>query len=175
MLKLAYPYKEQLNQKYIETTVDEKYKYYHADTYADFNIELVDSTWTKLQMVSVNKDDEVTGFFSASIDRGDERISSLLVMNFGDINFTFSQDFYRFLHDLFLKFNFRKMCFAVVVGNPAEKMYDRYIERYNGRVVGTRKKEVRLFDREYYDLKIYEIFRDDFLAAKEKEHKKDRD
>jgi hypothetical protein len=44
-----------------------------------------------------------------------------------------------------------------VVGNPAERMYDKFIEKYNGRVVGIKKNEVKLVDGKFYGLKLYEI------------------
>ena len=51
-------------------------------------------------------------------------------------------------------------------------MYDKYIEKYGGRIVGIFKEDVRLYDGEYYDHKYYEIFREEFIKKyklKEKE------
>jgi len=75
----------------------------------------------------------------------------------------FGADLGRALKDIFEKYNFRKLGFSVVVGNPVEKAYDRIIGRYGGRVVGTHIKQCRLTDGEYYDLKKYEIFREDYM------------
>lgn len=48
--------------------------------------------------------------------------------------------------------------FRVVIGNHIEKMYDKYIEKYGGRIIGVRKDEVRLIDG-----KLYEITKDEYL------------
>jgi hypothetical protein len=48
------------------------------------------------------------------------------------------------------------------IGNPIEKQYDKIIFKYNGSIVGIRKKEVILIDGKYYDLKLYEIFKKDY-------------
>lgn len=166
MLKLAYPYKDQLKVKFMETMFNEKYKYYHSSNFCDYELKLSDSSWTNLDFISVDKHDNILGFLGATIHRGDDMITSLQAINFYDLNYAFSKDFHQFITDLFDKFKFRKMVFNVVIGNPAEKMYDKYIKKYNGRVVGIKIKEVKLYDGDFYDQKIYEIFRDDYLKAR---------
>ena len=81
-------------------------------------------------MVSVDNQDNVIGFLRASIIRTSEKVSSLGIINFYDKNLTFSRDLYQFLKELFEKYNFRKIEFNVVIGNPIEKMYDKYIDKY---------------------------------------------
>ena len=66
---------------------------------------------------------------------------------------------------LFEKYKFRKLKFSVCIGNPIEKSYDKMIEKYNGRIVGTYLKDAKLFDGEYCDRKVYEIFREDYLKS----------
>ena len=56
------------------------------------------------------------------------------------------------------------MEWTVVIGNPIEKMYDRFCRKAGGRIVGIRRDAVMLMNREYADEKIYEIFRDDVLT-----------
>ena len=63
-----------------------------------------------------------------------------------------------------MKYNFRKIEFTVIVGNPIEKMFDKYIGKYGGRIVGIGKESVKLPDNLFYDSKLYEIFKVDFLA-----------
>ncbi len=163
LLKPAVLYEDQLKMAYRSIAFEDKYKYFTASNYFDFDIPLEDSTWRKIQLVSVNKKGDLIGFFSATIDRGDDAVSSLSIVNFYDLNYVFSKDFHQFLNDLFTKFNFRKVSFSVVVGNPSEKMYDKYIDKHGGRVVGIKNKDIKLQDNQYYDLKLYEIFRDDYM------------
>lgn len=98
----------------------------------------------------------------ADIDRNIDSVSSLHLINFYDTNITFSRDMYKFLIQLFKEFKFRKINFCVVIGNPIEKMYDKYINKYGGRIIGIKKEQVKLHDGEICDLKLYEIFKRDF-------------
>jgi RimJ/RimL family protein N-acetyltransferase len=162
MLKLAKLYEKEIQTLFIKIAFDEKFKFYNATNYYTYGTELAQDSWSQLEFVSVDKDDNVIGFLRAKIDRCNDMISSLGVINFYDLNYTFSKDFHQFLTELFTKHNFRKVEFSVVIGNPAEKMYDKYITKYGGRVVGTFKEETKLYDGKYYDHKVYEIFKCDF-------------
>jgi hypothetical protein len=155
-------YERELEQLFNTKVFDDKYKFYNASNYYNFNLELSNDTWNYIDYVSVDKDDKIRGFLSAKIDRCNEYVSSLRVINFYDMNYTFSKDFHQFLNELFTKHNFRKVVFGVVVGNPAEKMYDKYISKYGGRIVGTYKEDIRLYDGKYYDYKVYEIFKNEY-------------
>jgi hypothetical protein len=168
LLKLAKLYESQLQPLFLKTAFDHKFKFYNASNYYEYKFELSDDSWSKLEFVSVDKNDNVIGFLSAKIDRTNEAISSLKVINFYDLNYTFSKDFHHFLTELFIKYNFRKISFSVVVGNPAEKMYDKYIDKYGGNIVGICKDDIRLFDGKYYDFKLYEIFKHEFMKRTSK-------
>ena len=92
---------------------------------------------------------------------------NLNIINFeAEPSMTFAMDLGRALTDIFEKYNFRKLNFYVIVGNPAEKAYDKMIKKYGGRVVGYRRENTRLFDGKYYDEKLYEVMRDDYFNAK---------
>lgn len=67
----------------------------------------------------------------------------------------------------FDKFKFRKLTFSVIVGNPIEKSYDKMINKYGGRVVSIYSDETKLIDGEYYDVKLYEITRNNYLKTKD--------
>lgn len=166
MLKLAIQYSDELNKLFVNVAHNDKYKFFNTTRHCDYDLNLAKDSWSHLEFVSVDKNNNVLGFLSARIDRHADSISSLRAINFHDLNYTFSKDFHQFIRDLFEKFNFRKINFSVVVGNPAEKMYDKYINQYKGRVVGIYKEDVRLFDGNYYDFKLYEIMRSDYLSVK---------
>jgi len=162
ILKLAFQYKEKLQQEYMKILCDERYRYYHCAPWINYDIEIKDSGWSCLQFVSVDKDNNVIGYFTANVDRVCEEASGLGIINFtGEYNLEFSRDLKLFINNLLTEF--RKVSFAVVIGNPIEKMYDRYINKYNGRIVGIRKEEAKLQDGKYYDMKLYEIFKKDFI------------
>ncbi len=167
MLKLAWGYQDKLNQLTPELAYEEKYKYLSYGVYSDYNLEIDKNGWSLLQFVSVDREDNIIGYFEAAIARAEHIVTSLWVFNFYDVNLIFSKDFKQFFDDLFTKYNFRKVNFSVIIGNPAEKMYDKYIKKYNGRIVGIRKEDTKLFDNNYYDVKLYEIFRKDYMKSEE--------
>jgi hypothetical protein len=165
MLDLASKYETQLQLKFAETWFNEKFKYYHNSCYRD-KFTVKDSSWNKHEFVSLHNG-EVIGYLAYSIDREIYSASSLGIINFyNDANLTFVKDLHKFLQDIFDKFNFNKINFTVVVGNPIEKSYDRFVQKYGGRIVGFRKNDIRLIDNSLVDLKLYEILREDYLKSK---------
>jgi RimJ/RimL family protein N-acetyltransferase len=73
-----------------------------------------------------------------------------------------------FITDLFNKNGFNKINFCVAIGNPAEKMYDKIVRKYGGKIVGIFKNDVRLWDGKIYDTKHYEILKEEFKLKENK-------
>lgn len=119
-------------------------------------------SWNKLQFVSIDKNDNVIGYLTAYLERSMDKVTGIAAINFKDVNVTFSKDFYKFLTDLFDIHKFNKIEWQVVIGNPAEKMYDKIINKYGGRVVGIEHESTKFDDGKYYDVKEYEILRRDY-------------
>ena len=77
---------------------------------------------------------------------------------------------YRFVVDLLFKqYGINRAVFNVIVGNPAERLYDRICNKYGGRVIGTFNQEAKLQDGKLYDVKYYEMMRDKCLRVLETE------
>lgn len=157
MLKLAYPYKDRLQSIAAHNSFDEKYKYWTSNVWLKFTEEIKEDTWDYLQYVSVDANDEIVGYISAAINHASKNVTSLSIINFGKPSAMFIEDVMAFVAQLFFKFHYRKVAFNVLVGNPAEKIYDKLISVFGGRVVGTYKRDVLLWDNQYYDSKLYEI------------------
>jgi hypothetical protein len=166
MLKPAYIFKDKLQEIYNSVIFNNKYKYYNNSNYWNYELKLSNDSWNNIEMVSVDSKDNILGFFQASISRESDKISSIGIINFYDKNIVFSRDLYNFLVDLFEKYNFRKIEWNVVVGNDAEKLYDRIIAKYGGRVVGVEEKSTKLIDGLYYNVKYYEIFKENFERSR---------
>jgi RimJ/RimL family protein N-acetyltransferase len=170
MLDIAIKYEEQLQKLFADIAFDEKYKFYYGYSYRD-KYKSTESTWNKHEFVSIHKDkiskkDEIIGYMSYSIERDSHHVSGLAIMNFKERNIIFAKDLKQFLIDIFEKFNFRKLNWGVYVGNPIEKSYDKMCQKYGGRIVGIKKEDVILIDGKYYDYKMYEIMREDYLRSK---------
>lgn len=166
MLGLALNNKEELQKKFRSTWFSEKYKFWNCSNYYE-DRQLAESTWSNHQFVSLDNNGAVIGYIGYWIDRENDLVEGLNIINFTENRVTFGIDIGNALRDIFEKFHFRKLNFAVVVGNPIESTYDRMIEKYHGRIVGVQEKQVRLIDGQFYDKKLYEVLAEDYLKATE--------
>ena len=166
MLDIALKYKDELQKLYINTWHQEKYKYYNFDSYWS-NPTLRENTWDAHEFVSVDKSGNVIGFIHYEVNRITISVCGLGIINFTDNMFTFGKDVLQAIKDIFEKYNFHKLSFSVVIGNPIEKTYDKLVAKYGGRIVGTEKQHTMLYDHKYYDVKRYEILREDYMKTKE--------
>lgn len=166
MLDVAIRYQDQLIDKFRSVWMKERYKFWTGTSYFD-DWQPINSTWADHQFVSI-RNGEVIGYIGYEINRADgDVVHNLNIINFeAEPSMTFAMDLGQALMDIFEKHNFRKLNFYVIVGNPAEKAYDKMIKKYGGRVVGCRRENTRLFDGKYYDEKLYEVMRDDYFNAK---------
>lgn len=173
MLDLAYKYEDEIRLKMFNTWYDEKYKFYHSSAYYDLFTLSDNGDWDSRQFVSLDTSSTVIGLIGYEIDRITEIANGFGAINFSDNKLTFGMDLVNVIDDIFCKFNMRKLEFAVIIGNPIEKSYDRMVAKYGGRIIGISKKHCRLIDNKYYDEKMYEIFREDYIEAKNKRKKRD--
>lgn len=164
MLKYAMDYESELKKVDRENWLNPAMKWYSTGGF-NREIEVSREDWNMIQMVSVDEEGHVHGYFHVNVYEAESSLVDLGVVNYGKkCDPMFALDFYRFLCYLFLERGFRRLEWTVVIGNPIEKMYDRFCKKAGGRIVGTRRKAVMLMNREFADEKIYEIFHDDVLA-----------
>jgi hypothetical protein len=157
MLKYAKLYEEDLNKTLLNLLDDECLKYYQYGSMKSLIVKTEDDTWSKLQYVSV-KNEKVIGYYEANFDRNNQSIASIQIVNFDAKNkYFFGKDLITFFERL-KGTGLRKVNWSVIIGNPAEKLYDKIIDRYGGRIVGVYLADVQLQDSIFYDRKIYEIF-----------------
>lgn len=166
MLKNLKPFENKID-RFVKDFENEEYlKYYTNSTYNN-GFHCADSTWAEIGRASVDEKGELLGFIRADLYREDRIVSNIVLLNMTKKpNVTFARDTYEFLAELFDKYSFHKIKFTVTIGNPAEKIYDKIIEQFNGRVAGIAKDEVMLYDYKYYDQKLYEILKEDYLKSK---------
>lgn len=169
ILDIANKYEKELQELFINTWYDEKYKYFHCGCYSDL-FKVPDSNWSQHSFVSKDRDNKIIGYIAYNITRGNDSVDGLGIINFTDDKITFGLDLSEVLKNIFEKYNFRKLTYSVVVGNPIEKSYDKLTQKYGGSIIGTHKQHVRLIDNKFYDQKFYEIFREDYFNSIKKEN-----
>ncbi|HEY5588246.1 MAG TPA: hypothetical protein VIK86_04730 [Candidatus Paceibacterota bacterium] len=162
MLDIACKYEEKLQLLFANITFDEKYKFYDMGSYRE-KYKAIESTWAAHEFVSIDKDNNVLGYIKYGICRDSMDVHYLQIINFSDNKIIFGRDVFKCISEIFIKFNFRKIVFGVVVGNPIESTYDKLLKKYGGRIVGIFLKDCKLIDGKYYGSKKYEIFREDYL------------
>lgn len=165
MLALAKLYENDLKNELYKTWFLDKYKFYNADIYYR-ELELEKDTWNKHQFVSLDKNDNVIGYIAYCVNRQLHSCCGLEIINFTDNSVVFGLDIGQVLIDIFEKFHFNKLNFAVVIGNPIEESYDKMIKKYGGRIVGIKRDNARLIDGNFYDEKLYEITSDEYFNSK---------
>jgi hypothetical protein len=111
-------------------------------------MEIAESTWDYIQMISVSpKSGQILGFISGEVCRSANKVCNISLINYaGCVNGIFSWDIKKFFDMLFSEMAIHKITFCVVVGNPAEHIYDKLCKKYGVRIVGTYKDDMRLMD-----------------------------
>lgn len=164
MLKRAILYKNQLPQLFTKIADDPYYRFF-TTSYSEFDRKIEDSNWSKQQFVSVDRNDNVIGYFEADVLPKQHFVRNLNMIRFGKENrydFIFAKDLLDFFVKMFFYYEYKKINFTVAVSSPNEKWYDKFVERYGGRIVGVKKENFALENGLLLDEKIYEIFRKDF-------------
>lgn len=166
MLRPALEYESTLRNKFINKVwFEEKYKYFNRG-WDDF-FKLEDNTYEYHQFVSINKQGNVCGFISYHIDRSTRNVSCFNAASFFEDKLTFAQDIATAIHEIFTKFNFHKMIYGVVSGNPVEKTYQKFAEKCNGRLAAVYRDDALLYNGQRADVKVFEIMRSEYLASKQ--------
>lgn len=165
MLDLAINHVPQLQARYRETLFDERYKFYRRSPGFEYFLPIMDNCSDGVQYVSIDNG-EVIGYLSVKFNRLTQTAYDLEVIKFASgYSPTFSQDMAEFDLMLFYQLGINRLVWSVVVGNPAERFYDELTNVCGVRVVGVFKNEVTLTDGQLYDLKFYELLKDDFFNA----------
>lgn len=158
ILKPAQNYNEFLKVRLAELAYDPFYMYSECGYTEQY--KPMDSTWNGHEFVSIY-DDKVLGYISYQINQRTNGVQNFYVVSFSN-SVLFARDLYQVVDDIFYKYNFNRMGFRVVRGNPVEKAYDKFIAKHGGRIVGIEKQAVKTLDNVLRDSKIYEILAADY-------------
>jgi hypothetical protein len=156
MLELAKKYETQLKQIFYETALDSSFCWEWIGTGREWN-EPSDKTWEKLNLVST-LNGKVIGEMGYRIESVSRIAHRFYAAHFSrDNGFIFMRDLITCLKDIFEKYGLNKLSYSVVIGNPAEKIWDKLTLNYGGRIIGYREQDVCMENGKLYDVKEYEI------------------
>jgi len=156
MIDIAKKHEYELNKKYLDVIATDKLFWLHEKPYIKYNLEIHSDSWNHIQCVSIDSSNNIIGYFAGQLDRINNQVNNLTILNFGEANILFTIDCLRFVEKLKLM-GFVKIVFSVIIGNPAEIIYDNIVHRLGGDKIGIFKNDVKLIDGKYYDRKFYEI------------------
>jgi hypothetical protein len=159
MLDIADKYADQVNIMRANMLMNiEKYKYAEYDNLSEYVPKK--NTWMGLDFVSLNGEGEVKGYIFFAIGRPNYNFGMKSV---GSSGYNMMPDFRLAIDKVFREYKANKISFSVLVGNPAEVLYDRFIDSLGGRIVGYREKHECNLINELCDVKIYEIMRSNYM------------
>lgn len=162
MLDIAERHVKKLSNFRMNMALDLYYKYARCD-YHLLKYEEKTNGWDNLNFVCLDDKKEVKGYIFFSINRP---IYNASVTIASDKEYNILPELLEAIDKAFTKYNINKLSFIVLIGNPAEKIYDRFIENSGGRIVGIRYKHECNTINEICDVKIYEVLKEDYLKSK---------
>ena len=157
MLAFAMDYEDALRRTDRANWMNPNTKWYYVDG-REKEIVIDKDTWNNIQMVSVDSEGNIHGYFAVAVDEMLNRLHSMGVINYSHkCDIAFSKDFYQLLKYLFVDRGFYKLEWTVVIGNPIEKMYDRFCRKAGGNIIGISHDSIMLRDRKPYNEQHYEV------------------
>lgn len=170
MLKNGFLYQEELNKTLYTLWYEPEYQYYFSGrNHYPITMNRKDGDETERVFVSVNSKGKLMGYIGYSIDPCTNGVLGLHIIRFpeGD-KLVFGRDILQCIDDMFVRFGYNRLEWGVVVGNPAQQMYEKYLSKFGGRYVGYKTQAATDETGRLCDFAMYEILRKDYLYAGER-------
>jgi hypothetical protein len=161
MIKSAHLYKEQLEKKIYESWYSLQNQYWNGSC-SDWMIKLSEDNWSQHQFVTVDKNDNVTGYITYSVDHQSLKAYCWGIISFVKGNLYFAQDLYQAIHDIFYKYNLNKIEFCAYTDNPVINAYRNFIGKVGGTIIGIHHESTMLLDHKLHDTEEFEIMKVNF-------------
>ncbi len=138
------------------------YKYLNLSSYRTYDmVKLDNNEENKISRVSVNDKGDILGYFSAGVNRSNFKLNGCFFVKF-TYNFTNPEedekiadaDFKEFIDFLMNHPIFTAVGFLAVEDNPANKTYEKFMEKYKGERF-LLKNYIMLEDGKYYNVWTY--------------------
>lgn len=162
MLKNALLYKDEIMRKYQDVMYDLRYQYYCGGS--GHNQPLIpENNFERHTFASVDEEGNVIGFISYNVD-----YAAMSCCNFGACSFdignrNFTKDLFIAIDEIFTKYHMNRLDFWCFIDNPVRPTYQKLIEKYGGRVVGTMTDTAKLQDGELHSSIIFELTAEEYL------------
>lgn len=165
MIKPAILYKDNILTKYAEVMYDPAYQYYFGYP-SSWLPNIPDNTENGHYFVSVDKDNNVIGYITYSINHLSKSCFNFGLISFDRGNITLIRDTYQVVDDIFNKYNFNRIEWNCFADNPAINGYRNFIKRCGGREVGYLKQTNVLMDQKLHDSVLFELMKEEYKPIK---------
>ena len=125
-------------------------------------------------VASTDKEGNIVGCFIYSHSIFVNKVTGITAFNFKKRpSIPYAKDIEAFCSFLFDTLKAHKVNWCANVGSATEKLQDKIVKKYHGRIIGVYKDDAAAADGKIYDVKEYEIMRADYLKfVEEREEKK---
>lgn len=158
MLVPAQLYKEEIKAALVARWYDPKYQYYFSGERYEITIE--DNAEHRRSFAHVDKDGNLTGFFTYNYNDASRSISGIGLISFTDNGGSLLLDVIRHVTYM-LNTEAQRVEFWAFTDNPANEQYIKLIERYGGHRVAELHR-TNFFNGKYHDCVVYELLVEDF-------------
>ena len=161
MLKPAQLYEKELKRKNTEAWYKPENIFWNGGS-GDSNINLPEDNYYEHNFVSVNKNNEVIGYISYSIDWSSMSVDRFGMISYDKGNLEFVKDLYRAICNLFEVYHMNRVSWCCYADNPAIRGYRNFIRKYGGRECGYYRQIARLQDGKLHDSVQFEILAEEW-------------
>jgi len=161
MLKPAQLYKEQLEEKEVESWYDLKNIFFHGWAGATLT-DLADNNYECHAFVSVDSNEDIIGYISYAVDWSAMSADRFCMISYQKGNLEFVKDLWKVICDLFEVYHMNRIEWYCYADNPAIRGYRNFIKKHGGRECGYRRQTTKLMDGKLHDSVIFEIMADEF-------------
>ncbi len=161
MLKPAQLYRGKLEEEYYKTWYKPENMYYTGWT-GDRVPAVPDNNYDSHHFVSVDKNDNLIGYISYSVDWISMSASHVGIISFNKGNLEFAKDIYKAVCDLFDAYHMNRISWCAYVENPAIRGYRNFIKKHGGKECAYRRQIVKLQDGKLHDSVEFEILAEEF-------------
>ena len=134
MLVPAILYKEEIKSKMLEYNYTEDMMYY-SGYLGNALPSIEEDTNGKLYQYAIVDDSKLIGYFTYQIDWYNSCAYNFGLYSFNKNNRQIGLDIYKELKKLINDYHLHRFEFRMVSGNPVEKHYDKFCQKYHGRKI----------------------------------------